>query len=61
NKEATENLIKLSSLKIHEIGNFEISRKMRDTLVSVLIDYYQLHFDNLGEIKSLKVFREVFS
>lgn len=60
NKEATENLIQLSALKIHEISEFEISRKIRDTLISVLIDYYQLHFDDLGEIKSLNVLREVF-
>ena len=60
NKEATENLIQLSALKIQEISEFEISRKMRDTLISVLIDYYQLHFDDLGEIKSLNVLREVF-
>jgi len=60
NKEATEYLMKLSYLKIHEIGEFEIPRRMRDSLISVLIDYYQLHFDNLGEIKSLNVLREVF-
>jgi len=60
NKEATEYLIKLSALKIHEIGGFEIPRRMRDALISVLIDYYQLHFDDLGEIKSLNVLREVF-
>lgn len=60
NKEATENLMQLSALKINEISGFEISRKMRDTLISVLIDYYQLHFDDLGEIKSLNVLREVF-
>ncbi len=60
NKEATEYLMKLSTLKIHEISGFEISRKMRDTLISVLTDYYQLHFDDLGEIKSLNVLREVF-
>ena len=60
NKEATGYLMKLSVLKIHEISGFQISRKMRDTLISVLIDYYQLHFDDLGEIKSLNVLREVF-
>lgn len=60
NKETTEYLIKLSTLKIHEISEFVISRNMRDNLISVLIDYYQLHFDNLGEIKSLNVLREVF-
>ncbi|HSO88823.1 MAG TPA: DNA repair protein RecO [Draconibacterium sp.] len=60
NKEATEYLTQLSTLKINEISGIEISRKMRDTLISVLIDYYQLHFDDLGEIKSLNVLREVF-
>ena len=60
NKEATEYLMKLAALKIHETSSFEIPRRMRDTLISVLIDYYQLHFDNLGEIKSLNVLREVF-
>ncbi len=60
NKEVTEKLMELAALKIHEIGEFEISRRMRDTLISVLIDYYQLHFDDLGEIKSLNVLREVF-
>jgi DNA repair protein RecO (recombination protein O) len=61
NKEVTEKLIELSALKINEIGGFEISRNMRDSMISVLVDYYQLHFDDLGEIKSLKVLREVFS
>lgn len=60
NKEVTLKLIELSALKINEIGGFEISRKMRDSLISVLVDYYQLHFDDLGEIKSLTVLREVF-
>jgi len=60
NKEATEYLMKLSALKIHEISEFVISRSMRDTLITVLVDYYQLHFDDLGEIKSLNVLREVF-
>ncbi len=60
NKEATEYLIKLSALKINEISELTISRNMRDTLITVLVDYYQLHFDYLGEIKSLNVLREVF-
>ncbi|HPE75297.1 MAG TPA: DNA repair protein RecO [Draconibacterium sp.] len=60
NKEATEYLMKLSSLKLHEISEFVLSRAMRDTLITVLVDYYQLHFEDLGEIKSLNVLREVF-
>lgn len=60
NKEATEYLMKLSSLKLHEIGEFVVSRAMRDTLITILVDYYQLHFEDLGEIKSLNILREVF-
>ncbi len=60
NKEASEKIIQLSLLKINELDTFKISRSMRETLLSVLVDYYQLHFENLGEIKSLKVLKELF-
>lgn len=60
NKDVTQRLMELSTLKIQEISEFVISRQLRDSLITVLIDYYQLHFDNLGEIKSLNVLREVF-
>ena len=60
NKEETEFLADLAVLKIHELSNYRIPRKMRDSLITSLVDYYHLHFDNLGEIKSLKVLREVF-
>lgn len=60
NKETTEHLIQLSLLKINELDQFHISRSMRETLLSVLVDYYQLHFENLGEIKSLHVLKELF-
>lgn len=61
NKELSKYLIGLSNVKIHELEKFEISRTIRDSLLTVLLDYYQLHFESLGEIKSLKVLREVFS
>jgi len=60
NKEITPFLMELSGLKIHQLADFRISRKTRDSLLSVLIDYYHLHFNDLGEIKSLNVLREVF-
>jgi DNA repair protein RecO (recombination protein O) len=60
-KEATEYIIQLARLKINELGQLKISRNMRDYLLTVLLDYYQLHFDNLGEIKSLNVLKELFS
>lgn len=60
NKEITPFLIELSDLKIQYLANFRITRKIRDGLLSVLTDYYHLHFNDLGEIKSLNVLREVF-
>lgn len=61
NKKITPFLIELSCLKIHELKDFKISRNKRDQLLTILLDYYQLHFDHIGEIKSIKVLREVFS
>jgi DNA repair protein RecO (recombination protein O) len=61
NKEVTEYFVQLSTLKINELDQLKISRSMRDSLLTVLLDYYQLHFDNLGEIKSMSVLREVFA
>lgn len=61
NKEASEYLIQLSKLKINELDQLKISRSMRDYLLTVLLDYFQLHFEDLGKIKSLEVLREIFS
>ncbi len=61
NKEVTENLIRLSGLKLHETGSFNISGKMREALLTAMVEYYQFHFDDFGEIKSLNILREVYS
>ena len=61
NKEATEKLISLSGLNISDIGQLHITRNMRGYLTHKILEYYQLHFEHLGEIKSLKVLNEVFS
>jgi DNA repair protein RecO (recombination protein O) len=61
NKEATEKLIALSMLSISEIGQLHITRNMRGYLTNKILEYYQLHFEHLGDIKSLKVLNEVFS
>ena len=60
NKEVTEYLIKLSEYKLHEIANFKVPGKMREELLSAIVEYYQLHFDDSAEIKSLNILREVF-
>lgn len=60
-RQATNVFMNMSALKINELPDFTISHEMRSYLLDHLIKYYQLHFENLGEIKSLKVLRELFS
>ncbi len=60
NKQATGALCALAELKINEMGSWRVSRGLRSYLTTKLVEYYQLHFDIPGEIKSLKVLQEVF-
>lgn len=59
--EATKLLSEIAALKIQNLNDFKISSDMRTLILSLLIEYYHLHFQNLGEIQSLKVLKEVFS
>jgi len=59
--EATSAFCSLAGLKLRDIDNLKISRPLRNHLTLKLLDYYQLHFEHLGEIKSLKILQEVFS
>ncbi|MFW6289424.1 MAG: DNA repair protein RecO [Mariniphaga sp.] len=61
NKEITEVLIKLAGLRIQDIIQLHIPAHLRVILTSKLVEYYQLHFEHLGEIKSLKVLHELFA
>lgn len=61
NQEGTEILSVLSNLKINELNELKISRNMRIYLTNKLVEYFRLHFENMGEVKSLKVLHEVFS
>lgn len=61
NKEATEFLIKLAGLNIQDIALLRIPAEMRNLLTSRLVEYYQLQFEHLGDIKSLKVLHDLFS
>lgn len=61
NKEGTDALIKLSNLKIGELTQLRLTNEQRNDLTAKLVEYYQLHFEHLGDIKSLKVLHDVFS
>ncbi len=59
--EATTHFCRLVSLKIDELNQITLSREIRNYLITRLIDFYQLHFEHLGEVKSLRVLQEIFS
>lgn len=56
----TEIFKKLLKLKIFEIQDFTMRKDERKQLLEKLVVYYQIHFEMLGEIKSLPVLQEVF-
>lgn len=60
-KEATDVLCSLTMLKIQELAQLKIPKHLRTYLTLKLVEYYQLHFEHLGEIKSLKVLHEIFT
>ncbi len=60
NREATLFFCTLTSLKFSEISEFKIPHNIRDYILDKLVEYYHLHFEHLGEIKTLKVLQEVF-
>lgn len=52
-------------IALHELilgtgsGNVKINRALRNELLAVLINFYRLHIENLSEMRSLTVLREV--
>ena len=61
NKEATGYLRDLAALKIADLSQWKIPGRIRDHLLLKLIEYYRIHFQGFGEVKSLKILKEVFS
>lgn len=54
----------LYSLLFEEYGisnQFKISKQIRQQLLNQLVNFYRIHVDNFGQIKSLEVLKEVFS
>jgi len=41
--------------------NIKLNNSSRNTILETIVQYYQLHVPDLGQLKSLKVLREVFS
>ena len=60
NPEITNVFKQIMFLKAQELGNINITRTKREVLLLKLLDYYKLHFDSMGKIKSIQVLKEVF-
>lgn len=60
NVENTRLLRNIAALKLNSLENFTLDASTKRSLLGKVIDYYRLHFGNLGEIKSLKILQEIF-
>ncbi len=59
-KTTTDALCVLANMSIRDVASWKISGELRTYLTMMMVEYYQLHFEGLGTIKSLKVLQEVF-
>jgi DNA repair protein RecO (recombination protein O) len=59
-QEITAYLKKILSLNISGLHNLDIRHSQRNKLLINLLDYYQIHFEDIGSIKSLAVLKEIF-
>jgi len=57
---ARENWEKLYVLNIDSLSKLALSGNERYTLLKNLLDYYSLHIDGMGELKSLNVVHQLF-
>jgi DNA repair protein RecO (recombination protein O) len=46
---------------VTDSAKLNFNRDTRNVLISVLIDYYQIHLQGMGQIQSLAILQEVFS
>ena len=54
-------LEKMSAMRFEDLVGFSLPPEVRNDLLNSLIDYYKLHLPEMGELKSLKVLKEVLS
>jgi DNA repair protein RecO (recombination protein O) len=50
----------LISSNFNDIAKIKFSRETRQILLEKIIEYYRLHVDGIGQIKSLAILKEVF-
>jgi len=60
NQEMTKLLGSFLIVEANELNTINITKQQKNLLLTQLIDYYHIHFENLGSIKSLPVLKEIF-
>ena len=60
-KRTTEIFSRLFDMSFSNLSEFAISGSDRQILLQKIIEFYQIHFEFLGELKSLRVLKEVFN
>lgn len=58
--EATRLLNRFMECGRHGLGEIELSRGQRASFMTSMTDYFSYHLDAVGEIKSIRILREVF-
>jgi DNA repair protein RecO (recombination protein O) len=58
-KQITSLFSKLFDIDFSSVGNLNYTQNERRLVLEKLLEFYQIHFDNLGIIKSLEVLKEV--
>ncbi len=61
NKRTTEIFARLFDLSFSNLPELQMTGSDRQILLQKLIDFYQIHFEFIGELKSLRVLKEVFN
>jgi DNA repair protein RecO (recombination protein O) len=59
-EEARKKLSELTRKSFHNLENISINPQIRIELLDKLVAFYILHFENIGQINSLKVLKEIF-
>ena len=54
-------LEELYKYSYEDLGKIRISNNTRSSLLNKLVDYYRIHLEGIGSIKSLEVLKEVFN
>jgi len=59
-RETTALFCEIAGMSIGETGNLSLNQANRNQLTAKLLEYYHLHFENMGNFRSLAVLHEVF-